>query len=337
MNATLSVLYTLSLLVACASVACSGDPAAFTPSTDPVVGQGGVGGAGGQTSSNGGATSVGSVGGFSRTGSGGDRPVQAAELWYAVDHTLVHIALNSDGSVAALQPSAMNGDFEVGQNAITVLADGALFGSRLSKATLTTSFYYIAEPPTDGSEVTPTPLGVMPDGIMIEGLYTDCDGRLYAMDTGSNETNAAGNRLIRFVGDVLSSDFSFDVVTDLSSADVADIDDMGPGIVDNEISDNPGLAIDSGKIHAFDYETGTGTLVGEGGSYGIHALGGALFGDGTSRLYVLSVDAELYEMNPDTFALSDVLTTGPTPPNGHAGWSGLAGPLTDCDSGFVIK
>jgi len=155
------------------------------------------------------------------------------------------------------------------------------------------------------------------------------------MDTGSNDTNPDGNRLLRFTGDATTGDFAFVVVSDLATADVADIDDMSPGITANEITDNPGLAIDSGTIHAFDYETGVGTAVATGGSYGIHALGGALFDDGISRLYVLSVNAELFDIDPDTFALSAVLGTGPTPAAGHAGWSGLAGPLTDCETGFV--
>ena len=79
---------------------------------------------------------------------------------------------------------------------------------------------------------------------------------------------------------------------------VADIDDMGPGITGNEISDNPGLAIDTSNIYAFNYESGTGSQVGNGGTYGIHALGGPLFTDGTARLYVLSIDAELFRFDP---------------------------------------
>jgi hypothetical protein len=260
-----------------------------------------------------------------------------AELWYSVDDLLVRIAIDrGDGSVADVQSSTIVGGLEVGQNAITMLDDGSLLGARLSQADDQSHFYYVADPPRDGSDVTVDRLGVMPDGLMIEGLYSDCDGRLYAMDTGEDDTNSNGNRLLRFTGDVLSGDFTFAVVSDLSMAVVADIDDMGPGITGNEITDNPGLAIDTSDIYDFNYETGTGTRVAMGGTWGIHALGGDLFTDGISRLYVLSRDAELFEVEPTTFTLSDVLVTGPTPGEGDAGWTGLAGPLTECETGFTL-
>lgn len=293
------------------------------------------GGAGGGT---GGAAQGGDFGsgGF---GSGGSPAVeQFTELWYSVDDLLVRIALDkSDGSVADFQSATMMGTFPVGQNAITMLADGSLLGARLSQLDDETHFYWIAEPPRDGSDVTPQPLGVMPDAIMLEGLYTDCEGRVYGMDTGSDDTNADGNRLLRFTADVTAGDFTFVVVSDLGTADVADIDDMSPGIDNNNITDNPGLALDSGTVHHFNYETGSGTQVGMGGTYGIHALGGPLFNDLRSRLYVLSIDGELFELDPVSYTSSGVLGSGPTPTNGIPGWSGLAGPLTDCESGFVPK
>jgi hypothetical protein len=179
----------------------------------------------------------------------------------------------------------------------------------------------------------------MPDKIMIEGLYTDCKGRLYAMDTGADDTSAQGNRLLRFTGNVTAGDYSVVQVSDLAAADVADIDDMGPGIsAENKIVDNPGLAIDTGHIYAFNYETGKGTQVAQAGTFGIHALGGSLFGDKRSRLYVMNSDAEFFELNPTTYASSAVLGTGPKPAQGDPGWSSLAGPLTDCaESGFVTQ
>ena len=95
---------------------------------------------------------------------------------------------------------------------------------------------------------------------MLEGLYTDCDGRLYGMDTGADVGSSTGNRLLRFTGDYLAGDFTYQVISDLSTADVADIDDLGPGVaLDGAITDNPGFAIDSGDIYEFNYETGTGT------------------------------------------------------------------------------
>src|SRR4029434_4648376 len=100
-------------------------------------------------------------------------------------------------------------------------------------------------------------------------------------------------------------DYAFVQVSDLTTADVADIDDMGPGIhSDNNIVDNPGLAIDTGHIYAFNFETGKGNQVAQAGTFGIHALGGSLFGDKRSRLYVMNDDAEIFELNPTTYASS---------------------------------
>lgn len=316
--------------------ACSDD------NTSPPVGAGGshVGGGGSGAFGAGGTGGIGfggsGTGGLGIGAGGGTSVAMFPELWYTVDQLLVLVALSeADGSVASIQASTINFDLDPGQSAITMLADGSLLASRLSQADDQSHFFHIPAPPRDGSEVTPNVLGVMPDGIMIEGLYTDCEGRVYGMDTGVDDTNAEGNRLLRFTGDVTAGDFSFAVVSDLATADVADIDDMGPGIDENQITDNPGLAIDTGDIHAFNYETGSGTLVAQAGTYGIHALGGPLFDDDRSRLYVLNADGELFEIDPDDFSSSGVLGTGPTPAEGIPGWSGLAGPLTDCESGFT--
>lgn len=258
------------------------------------------------------------------------------ELWYSVDDRLVRIVLDTnDGSVVEFQQTTVAG-LRLGQNAITMLDDGSILGARLDDTDNLTYLYHIASPPRDGGTVTPTLLGVMADNLRLEGLYTDCDGRVYAMDTGSDNTNSDGNRLLYFTGNPLLSDFSYQVVSDLSSASVADIDDMGPAIVGNEIVDNPGLAIDSGTVYGFDYQTGTGTVSGTGGTWGIHALGKQLFTDDIARLYVFNKDGELFEMDPITSTLSGVLGTGPTDVDGSVGWSGLAGPLTECDSGFEI-
>ena len=258
------------------------------------------------------------------------------ELWYSVDDRLVHIVLDpANGGVLEFKETIVAG-LALGHNTLTMLDDGSLLGARLSKEDNLSYFYHIALPPRDGSPVTPQLLGVMPESIRLEGLYTDCDGRVYGMDTGTDNGDSNGNRLLRFTGNYLGGDFSYQVVSDLSSAVVADIDDMGPGIVDNAIKDNPGLAIDSGTVYEFNYETGTGTQAGAGGTWGIHALGKELFADSVARLYLLNSDAELFEMDPNNYSLSGVLGTGPTNVMGSAGWSGLAGPLTECDSGFEI-
>jgi hypothetical protein len=224
----------------------------------------------------------------------------------------------------------------VGQNSITMLEDGSLFGARLSNTDFLTRFWHVPDPPRDGGAIVPVELGTMPESIMLEAVYTDCDGRLYGMDTGIHVSTTEGNRLIRFTGDYLAGEFDYEVVSDWSLGDVPDIDDLGPGIGGlGEITDNPGFAIDSGDVYLFDYGVGNGTLAGPGGTWGIHALGGALFDDGVSRLYLLDMDANVYEMDPVTYVVSGVLGTGPAVTNGLPGWSGLSGPLTNCISGFV--
>lgn len=329
-------------LVACALAClllagCSGDDGETANGTG---GSSGIGNGGSSGNSGAGGIGNGGSGGSGNGGSGGSGGAPSgpmySELWYAVDQLLVLIQLDTaDGSVTSIVESSISLELDVGQTAITMLNDGSLLVARLGSNDSQSHFFHIQDPPRDGSNVAPVDLGVMPGGIMVEGLYTDCEGRLYAMDTGSDDTNADGNRLLRFTGDVTAGDFAFAVVSDLATADVADIDDMGPGIDQNQITDNPGLAIDTGNIHAFDYETGSGTQVAQAGTYGIHALGGPLFDDGVSRLYVLNSAAELFELDPTSFAPSAVLGTGPTPAEGTPGWSGLAGPLTSCTSGFT--
>jgi len=258
-----------------------------------------------------------------------------AELWYLVDQQLVHVALDDTGAVASIDSSTITVALDTGQTGITMLSDGSLLAERLSKVDYQSYFIHIPSPPRDGSEVTPVEVGVMPDHIMLEGLYTDCEGRVYGMDSGVDDSSADGNRLLRFTGNVTGGDFAFDVVSDLATADVADIDDMSPGIDSNQITDNPGLAIDTGNIHAFNFETGSGTQIAQAGTFGIHALGGPLFTDGTSRLYVLNEGAQLFEVDPVSFGVSGVLGTGPTTAQGPPGWSALAGPLTSCETGFT--
>jgi hypothetical protein len=323
------------VVAASVAVGCGGDDGDSAGSSFPSGGSSGSSGVSGSGGLNIGGSSAGSNGGSGGSGAGTSGPIYA-ELWYTVDQLLVLISLDpADGSVAGIQSSTITLSLDSGQSAITMLNDGSLLASRLGQADDTSHFFHIPSPPRDGSDVSPVDLGVMPGGIMVEGLYTDCDGRLYAMDSGVDDTSSEGNRLLRFTGDVVSGDYTFQVVSDLATADVADIDDMSPGIAGNQITDNPGLAIDTGDIYAFNFETGTGTQIAQAGTFGMHALGGPLFDDDTSRLYVLSSDAELFAIDPVTYGASGVLGTGPTPAQGTPGWSSLAGPLTDCVTGFT--
>lgn len=257
----------------------------------------------------------------------------APSLWYSVEDRLLYIDIaEADGTVESLVTITITTPMIDGQSGITMLEDGSLLISRESPGA--SEIYHVPEPPTVESEIEVVTLGVVPDELRIEALYTDCQGLVYLMDTGVSNTSAEGNRLIRFTGDYLAGDLAYEVISDLGMAEVADIDDMGPGIdMLGEVTDGRGFAIDSGTVHDFDYLSGSGTQLGMGGTWGVHVLGGPLFDDGVARLYLLDADARLYEADPQDLALSDVLVTGPTPVgNAAAGWSGLAGPLTECES-----
>jgi hypothetical protein len=287
------------------------------------------------------SSETGESGSESTTG-GSENPLWInPSLWYSIDDRLMYLEIDPlDGSVAQLQVSTITTDppLVLGQTGITVVLDDSdalhVLLTRINAGSTQTELHHIADPPTDGSPVQADHLGTIPDNLRIEALYTDCQGLVYLMDTGSDVSNAVGNRLIRFTGDYLAGDLAYEVITDLQNAAVADIDDMGPGIdAMGEITDGTGFAIDSGTVHLFDYNTGTGNALGQAGTYGIHALGGPLFADTTARLYVLDIDGHLYQADPLTLALSDILATGPAPIGmGVAGWSGLSGPLTQCES-----
>ncbi|MEM6295174.1 MAG: hypothetical protein AAGA54_28140 [Myxococcota bacterium] len=252
-------------------------------------------------------------------------------LWYAVNDQIHYIELDpADGSVVQLVTSTITTEMIDGQNGITMLESGGLLLSRESAGG--TEIYSLPEPPTVESEIEVELLGTVPDGLRIEGLYTDCEGLVYLMDTGEDVSSEVGNRLLRFTGDYLAGDLSFEVITDLENASAPDIDDMGPGIdEDGEITDGQGFAIDSGTVYDFNYTTGTGTVVGNGGTFGVHALGGPLFDDETARFYIFNSSAELFEADPITLELSDVLVTGPASTGSlTAGHSGITGPLTEC-------
>ena len=255
-------------------------------------------------------------------------------LWYSVENKLHYINISeNDGSVIQLVTSTITTPLLDGFNGMTMLEDGSLLGSRVLGG-VGTQIFHIPEPPVEPSMIAVDIIGMVPDTLLIEALYTDCKGLVYLMDSGSDLSTADGNRLIRFTGDYLAGDLTYKVITDLENASVADIDDLGPGInAMGEITDGTGFAIDSGQVYNFNYNTGTGTKLGNGGTWGSHALGRPLFVDKTSRLYLLDIDARLFRADPVTLALSPVLVTGPKPEgDAPAGWSGLTGPLTECKS-----
>jgi hypothetical protein len=265
-------------------------------------------------------------------------------LWYSVDDALIYIEIDpSDGSAVTLVHNQLVADMPLvhGQNGLTMLEDGSLIGSRES-AEGTQIFHVPAPPTTEDTPAQATLLGVLPsdgnDPLRIEALYTDCDGRVYLMDTGEDVGSNDGNRLLRFTGAYLQGDLAFEVITDLENASVGDIDDMSPGLVDGEVSDSLGFAMDSSVLWQIDYTTGTGMQLAEtDGTWGIHVLGGPLFDDMQPRLYILSSGgddsgAELMQVDLDGFSSSQPLIVGPdlNLSSGYNGWSGLAGPLTEC-------
>lgn len=269
----------------------------------------------------------------------GGGPKLQPQLWYSVEDLLVYVELNrGDGKVAQLVTSTIKPNPSlagpVNSCGLTMLPDGSLLGSRGIAGS--TRMFHVPDPPTVAGAIDVTILGMLPGKLYVEALYTDCEGRVYLVDTGVDGSSNEGNRLLRFTGDYLAKDFKYEVITDLQVAVSADIDDMAPGIdAQGLVIDNPGFGIDSGSVYALDYTDGSGTLLGMAGTYGIHALGKPMFDDDKSRLYILDVDANLYEADPKTLALSPVLATGPGLMSGNKpGNTGITGPLTDCRSGF---
>jgi len=295
---------------------------------------GDTGDTGGTGTTGGTGDDTGSSSGTSDTGMEPDPLWVTPNLWYSVEDKLHYIKISEvDGSVVQLVTSTITTPLVDGFNGLTMLEDGSLLGSRVL-AGVGTQIFHIPEPPVEPSMIEAVIIGMVPDTLLVEALYTDCKGLVYLMDSGADLSTAAGNRLIRFTGEYLAGDLNYEVITDLQNASVADIDDLGPGIdAMGEITDGSGFAIDSGEVYAFNYNTGTGTKVGNGGTWGSHALGGPLFVDQTARLYLLNIEAKLVEADPVTLALSPVLVTGPKPAgDAPAGWSGLTGPLTECKS-----
>ncbi len=291
------------------------------------------------------ATGPGSTGGSSSSTGGGEEsssstgePIDPPDplwvnpnLWYSTEDRLNYMEIDpADGTVVQLVTSTITTPMINGQTGITMLESGGLVLSRESAGG--TEIYYIQEPPTVASEIEVEVLGTVPDNLRIEALYTDCEGLVYLMDTGTDVVDTNGNRLIRFTEDYLAGDLSYEVITDLSIGNAPDIDDLGPGIdKDGEVTDGQGFAIDSGTVYDFNYTEGNGVSLGTAGTYGVHVLGGPLFDDNTARLYIFDVAARLFEGDPVTLALSDVLATGPASTGGTAaGLSGITGPLTEC-------
>ncbi len=283
-----------------------------------------------------GGAGIGDGGSGGRDGSGEPRVIRL-ELWLtATSGKLVHIPISAaDGSFGAPSVSTVERVDGLFFRMLTQMQDGSLVaGATPVGEGPPTTLFHIRNPPRDGSAASAQRLGNMADDIVLEALYTDCEDRLYGMDTGANVSSSEGNRLLRFSGRPLNGDLQFTVVSDLSSASVADIDDMGPGIdAQGELTDNPGFAIDTSNIHDFNYETGSGTRVGGGGKFGIHVLGGELFDDGKSRLYVsLDTDATVHQLDWQSFEVIDTVSTGL-----DERVDALTGPLTNCTTGFVLR
>jgi hypothetical protein len=257
-------------------------------------------------------------------------------MWYGWGSRIICVQLNADGQSATFTESFLvqeNGD-PMPQDtftSLTQLENGSIIWASIigDERPFESRLYYIEDPKCDGSTSTAKFLGIMPDQIGIEGLYTDASDRIYVMDTGLQVSSSDENRLLRFTAEVLSGDFNYEVVTDLTDS-VPDIDDLGPGIdkINGTVVDTPGFAIDTYDVYDVDYETGDFSYVGlSEGVWGIHAINGSYFTDSKSRLYVISgipqlgeIISTLYEIDPDTGATLRVLGSGPS-------GTGLTGPL----------
>jgi hypothetical protein len=204
-----------------------------------------------------------------------------------------------------------------------MLEDGSLLWATQegSSKPFVSKFFHIEDPQCNCNTSYAKFLGVMPDDIGIEALYTDALGRIYVMDTGQQHSSSVGNRLLRFTGDVVIGDFTYEVVNGPPHS-VPDIDGLGPGInkTNGWVVDTPGFAIDSYDLYSVDYETGAFSFIGAtDGPYTIHAINGSYFSDGKSRLYTLTgipqvgeTSSTLYEINPDTGVTLRNLGSGPS-------------------------
>jgi hypothetical protein len=70
--------------------------------------------------------------------------------------------------------------------------------------------------------------------------------------------------------------------------------------------------LEGSYVYSFNFEIGQGTRINlKIGDWGIHVLGSSLFANKKSRVYVLSRDAELFELNLKDQTASKALITGP--------------------------
>lgn len=270
-------------------------------------------------------------------------------LWYSAHDFLFYIEIDpTDGSAVTLVQHELTSADPVSNagGGLTMLLDGSLLLARGPQSgpggdyfADSSAIYYAnvdALPTTEPGVVEFELLGKLPDNTAVEALHVGCDDSVYLMDSGTNSANIDGNRLLRFTGDYLQGELEYEVITDLGMAEVADIDDMSPGIgLMGEITDSQGFGIDSGTVYDLNYLDGTGVPLGMAGTFGVHALGGPFFDDDLARLYVMDIDAALFELDPLTLESSDALVIGPDIPGSP--WKvnpGLAGPLSACESGF---
>ena len=267
-------------------------------------------------------------------------PEAEPHLWYSLENSLVYIELDpSDGTVAEIISSTITNDpallsddpTEVEFNSLTVLDGGGLLGARALEAppNSRTQMFYVEDPPVGGAPIEVEVLGDLAENIVVEGLYTDCNGRVYLMDTGPNDAVGGDGRFLRLTGDFVGGDLAFEVVADLDGvAQSPDLDDLSPGFdEEGNLRDNPGLSIDTGMLYTFDFTTGAAEPLTMAGFYGVHALAGGLFDDGVPRIYVIDLDGTLTYVDALTLSTSAPLGTGPVPDSAR---TGLAGPLTGC-------
>ena len=262
-------------------------------------------------------------------------PFTGAELWLSAEDWLVRAPLGPLGGVERYEFYPMPADVPQGMTSLTRLPGGGLLMSRTTSAT--TLFYIVPEPPRDddGREVSVMALGNILGDLLVEGLFTACDGDVYVFDSGTDtDTTMGGGRVLRFTGQVTLGEYATEVTRDFGDPS-PDYDDLGPAIVDNELVDSPMLAIDTGAVHSVDVAEGTSTVVVPDvrAGLGVHALGRTYFDDDQARLYVLSRIGDVVGVDPETGA-SQTLIEWPDRTDEFRAFSGLGGSLTDCTTGL---
>ncbi len=246
----------------------------------------------------------------------------------------------NDASATFGDPLYLEGLIDDGHipEAVTLMPDGSIVGATATQGYFSETFQIdSADLEARVSPITVTVLGTV--GYDIEAMFTDCLGRVYAVDTGTSSTTATGNRLLRWASVVDFPNGPYEEIGDLAATGT-DLDELGPGIVEGGVCDEPGYAADTGNIYRISYVNGTVEYLGTvDGVFNVHALDGSFFQDRRSRALIMrghalsaGIPVELYAMHPNNVEPITLLGSTPTP-IAH----GFTGPMPRvCECGTQI-